>query len=166
MKHVPTFCRICEVECGVIATVEDGRITDVKADKKNPHSRGFMCTKARAMVDVVYDPDRILTPMKRVGAPGEFEPCTWDEALDDIAARLKRIIGDHGANAFAVYAGNPASFTTAGPVAVTGLRDAVGGAPCYGVNGEDHGASWPRWRCSTAPAGWHCGPICGGPTSC
>jgi formate dehydrogenase len=137
---VPTFCRICEAECGVIATVRDNRIVNVRADKDNPHSRGFMCTKAKAMVDVVDDPDRILTPMKRVGRPGEFEPCGWDEALEDIAARLKRIVRAHGGRSFAVYAGNPTGFCTAGPVALTGLRDAIGGAVSYGVNGEDHGA--------------------------
>jgi anaerobic selenocysteine-containing dehydrogenase len=139
-KQVPTFCRICEAECGVIATVEAGRIVDVKADKDNPHSRGFMCTKAKAMVDVVDDPDRILTPIKRVGGPGEFARCTWDEALDDIAARLKRIVDEHGGRSFAVYAGNPSNFCTAGPAALTGLREAIGGAISYGVNGEDHGA--------------------------
>lgn len=138
--QIPTFCRICEAECGVIATVENDKIIDVKADKDNPHSQGFMCTKAKAMVDVVDDPDRVLTPMKRVGGPGEFEPCTWDEALSDIAARLKKITDEHGGESFAVYAGNPTGFCTTGPFALTGLRDAIGGALSYGVNGEDHGA--------------------------
>jgi formate dehydrogenase len=138
--QIPTFCRICEAECGVIATVENDKIIDVRADKDNPHSQGFMCTKAKAMVEVVDDPDRVLTPMKRVGGPGEFEPCSWDDALDDIADRLKGIVDEHGGKAFAVYAGNPTGFCTTGPVALTGLRDALGGSPSYGVNGEDHGA--------------------------
>ena len=121
-----TFCRICEAECGVIAIVDKGRIVDVKADKLNRHSRGFMCTKAKAMIDVVYDPDRVLTPLKRVGAPGEFEACSWDEALDDIARRLKHITIRSGPKSFAVYAGNPTGSSTCGPFALTGLRDAIG----------------------------------------
>lgn len=135
-----TYCRICEAECGVIATVENNRIIDVRADKDSPHSQGFMCTKAKAMVDVVDDPDRVLTPLKRVGGPGEFERCSWDEALGDIARRLKKITDADGGEAFGVYAGNPAGFSTAGSFALTGLRDAIGGAVIYGVNGEDHGA--------------------------
>ncbi|MDT5356241.1 MAG: hypothetical protein QOJ56_4773, partial [Mycobacterium sp.] len=71
-----TYCRICEAGCGLLATVTDGRITDIRADKDNPHSQGFMCTKPKAMLDVVYDQDRLLTPMKRIGEPGEFEPCS------------------------------------------------------------------------------------------
>ncbi|MEW6442198.1 MAG: molybdopterin-dependent oxidoreductase [bacterium] len=138
-EHV-TFCRICEAMCGAIAIVEDGRIVDVRADNDNPHSKGFMCTKGKAMVDVVYDSDRVLAPLKRVGGPGEFEPCSWDEALDDIARRLKAIVNEHGGNSFAAYVGNPTGFSTAGPAALIGLCRAIGGAISYGVNGEDHGA--------------------------
>jgi anaerobic selenocysteine-containing dehydrogenase len=139
-QHV-TYCRICEAGCGLLATVTDGRITDIRADKDNPHSQGFMCTKAKAMVDVVYDPDRLLTPMKRVGGPGEFTPCSWDEALDAIASRLGTIIQHHGDSAFAFYIGNPAGgFDSKGPMAAAGLGAAIGSPPTYGVVGEDHGA--------------------------
>jgi anaerobic selenocysteine-containing dehydrogenase len=139
-QHV-TYCRICEAGCGLLATVTDGRITDIRADKDNPHSQGFMCTKAKAMVDVVYDPDRLLTPMKRVGGPGEFTPCSWDEALDAIASRLSTIIQHHGDSAFAFYIGNPAGgFDSKGPMSAAGLAAALGSPPTYGVVGEDHGA--------------------------
>jgi anaerobic selenocysteine-containing dehydrogenase len=137
MTEIATFCRVCEAECGVVATVEDGRIVDVKADRENPHSQGFMCTKAKAMVEVTEDPDRVLTPLRRVGGPGEFAPVSWDEALDDIAARLKRIVDEHGPNAFATFSGNPAAFDVSGSFACSGFRDAVGSELNYGINGED-----------------------------
>src|SRR5262249_24495715 len=96
-----------------------------------------MCTKPKAMIEILNDPDRVTTPLKRVGAPGEFEPVSWDEALDDIAQRLKRIVGEHGPNAFATHVGNPSAFDACGGMAATGLREAIGSPWSYGVNGED-----------------------------
>lgn len=93
--------------CGLVAEVESGKITRLLPDRENPHSEGFMCVKAPAMKEVVYDPDRVLVPLKRSGAPGEFAPVSWDEALDDIAARLDRIVRRDGTSAVAAYIGNP-----------------------------------------------------------
>ena len=64
-----TYCRICEPMCGLIATVEDGKLVKLRADKDDPHTKGFFCTKGVAMEQVVNDPDRLTTPMKRVGGP-------------------------------------------------------------------------------------------------
>jgi anaerobic selenocysteine-containing dehydrogenase len=139
-RECVTFCRICEAQCGVIATVRDGKIVDVRADKDNPHSRGFMCTKAKAMVDVVDDIDRVRRPLKRVGAPGEFVEVSWDEALDDIARRLKDITRRYGGGSFATYTGNPTGFDPIGTMAIGALREAVGTRLNYATNGEDHGA--------------------------
>lgn len=136
-----TYCRICEASCGLIATVEDDRIVDVRGDPDHVHSRGFSCTKPKAMLEIVDDPDRLLTPMKRVGGPGEFQPVSWDEALGDIAQRLGRIIDTGGPSAFATFTGNPATFSTAGTIAVEAFRTAIGSDWSYGVNGED-GASF------------------------
>ncbi|MGJ3627357.1 molybdopterin-dependent oxidoreductase [Sphingomonas sp. MMS24-JH45] len=54
----------------------------------------------------------MLTPLKRVGGPGEFSPCGWDEALDDIATRLAATKATHGEDSLAIYLGNPGSFAT------------------------------------------------------
>jgi anaerobic selenocysteine-containing dehydrogenase len=136
-----TFCRICEASCGLIATVENNKILDVRGDPDNVHSRGFSCTKPKAMLDIVDDPDRLLTPMKRAGEAGEFQPVSWEEALSDIAERLGRIIERDGPSAFATFTGNPATFSTAGTIAVEAFRRAIGSEWNYGVNGED-GASF------------------------
>lgn len=135
-----TFCRICEPGCGLIATVEGDRITDVRGDPDNPHSQGFMCVKARAMLDIVDDPDRVLTPLKRVGGPGVFEPVSWDEALDDIASRLKALVDRHGPTAYATFIGNPSFYSAAGSMGAEGLRHAIGSPWNYSINGEDAGA--------------------------
>ncbi|MCV7286579.1 molybdopterin-dependent oxidoreductase [Mycolicibacterium wolinskyi] len=108
-EHKATFCRICEPLCGMIATVEDGRLTALRPDKDHPLSAGFACQKGIAFAEVVNDPDRVTTPLRRTDSG--FVPVGWDEALDDIAARLTRIHRRHGSGAVAWYMGNPAAFS-------------------------------------------------------
>lgn len=107
-QHV-TYCRICEALCGVIATVEDGRLVTLRPDDDNPLSRGRVCPKGIAMADVQNDPDRVLTPLRR-RPDGGFDEVDWDTALTDISARLRRIVDQHGGGAVAHYLGNPAAF--------------------------------------------------------
>jgi anaerobic selenocysteine-containing dehydrogenase len=104
-----TFCRICEPLCGMVATVTDGQLTALRPDKDHPLSAGFACPKGIAFTDVVNDPDRVLTPLRR--GPHGFEPVSWDTALDDIAARLTAIHRRHGSRAIGWYFGNPAAFS-------------------------------------------------------
>jgi len=106
-----TFCRVCEPACGLVATVEDGRLVALAADKAHPVSRGFVCNKGLYGADLHNDPDRLKVPLKRV-APGRFEPVGWDDALADIAQRLHTTIDHHGAGAVAAYTGNPAAFNS------------------------------------------------------
>jgi anaerobic selenocysteine-containing dehydrogenase len=110
VEHRPTFCRICEPLCGMIATVEDGRLTALRPDKDHPLSRGFACQKGIAFTEIHNDPDRITVPLRRRG-DGEFEEVSWDDALDDIAARLSDIVRRHGSGAVGWYMGNPGAFS-------------------------------------------------------
>ncbi|MDF2830308.1 MAG: formate dehydrogenase, partial [Mycobacterium sp.] len=109
VEYKPTFCRICEPLCGMIATVEDGRLMALRPDSDHPLSAGFACQKGIAFTEVVNDPDRVTTPLRR--RDGGFEPVSWDEALGDIAARCTDIHRRHGSGAFAWYMGNPAAFS-------------------------------------------------------
>jgi anaerobic selenocysteine-containing dehydrogenase len=109
IEHKPTFCRICEPLCGMIATVDDGRLVALRPDKDHPLSSGFACQKGIAFTEVVNDPDRVTTPLRR--GPNGFEQVTWDEALTDIAARLSAILRRHGSGAIGWYMGNPAAFS-------------------------------------------------------
>jgi formate dehydrogenase len=106
-----TFCRLCEAQCGMVVRVEGGEIAKVSPDRAHPVSEGHICVKGPGMASITYDPDRVLTPLKRVGGPGEFEPVSWDEALDDIAARLKAITAQDPTGV-GIFTGNPASFAT------------------------------------------------------
>ncbi len=113
--EIPTFCRVCEPACGLIAHVKDGELVRLRPDKDHPVTRGFACNKGLAGDEIHRDPDRVDYPLRRC-ADGEFERISWDEAITEIAARLKAIQNEHGANAFAPYIGNPTAFNTlAGP---------------------------------------------------
>jgi anaerobic selenocysteine-containing dehydrogenase len=72
VEYKPTLCRICEPLCGMIATVEDGRLTALRPDADHPQSAGFACRKGIAFTEVVNDPDRVTTPLRR--RDGGFEP--------------------------------------------------------------------------------------------
>lgn len=89
-----TMCDICTPgpQCGVDAYVKDGRIIKLEGTDGFPVSNGRLCTKGASGRQYIYREDRIRTPMKRVGPKGSdtFEPITWDEALDTIAAALLR----------------------------------------------------------------------------
>ena len=108
MKHVVhAACpHDCPDACGVLITIEDGRATRIQGDPEHPVTRGFLCAKVAKYLDRVYSPDRVLYPMRRVipkgpcgaGAPARevFERISWDEALDEITHRFRRIIAEHG----------------------------------------------------------------------
>ncbi|MDH6244678.1 molybdopterin-dependent oxidoreductase [Mycobacterium sp. OTB74] len=108
-EHKLTFCRICEPLCGMIATVEDGRLVALRPDKDHPLSSGFACQKGIAFSEVHNDPDRVTTPLRRT--PTGFEPVSWDVALADISSRLEIILRTYGSGAVGWYMGNPAAFS-------------------------------------------------------
>lgn len=138
-EHV-TFCRLCEAHCGLVAHVRNGRVVKLAADRDNPHSQGHVCVKGTSAAAVTYDPDRVLRPLKRTGAAGEFEPVSWDEALSDIAARLKGIRQESGPEAIATYLGNPTSFSNENFVTQLELAASMGSTRQYGASSQDTNA--------------------------
>ena len=83
-EHV-SFCRICEPACGMIATVEDGRLVKIRPDQDHPVTKGFSCPKGIEFTNVQNDPDRLLYPMRRTAA-GDFEQISWGVAIAEIGA--------------------------------------------------------------------------------
>src|SRR5688572_21518373 len=83
----------CPDTCGMIITVRDGRAVELRGDPDHPFTRGFLCQKVSRYLERVYHPERLLHPMKRVGAKGEgkFARITWDEAGDIIAKKFREI---------------------------------------------------------------------------
>ncbi|GAA1603347.1 MULTISPECIES: molybdopterin-dependent oxidoreductase [Kribbella] len=100
-----TSCNLCEAICGVLVTVEDGRVTDIRGDESDPLSRGHICPKAVALRDLQDDPDRLTTPVRRT--TDGWQPIAWDAAYELIADRLTQIQREHGRNSVGVYLGNP-----------------------------------------------------------
>jgi len=150
-EHV-TYCRICEPLCGMVATVEDGRVTKLRPDADHPLSRGFACPKGIAMTEVQNDPDRVLYPLRRVrgGANGSrsngagsdhvpegFERVTWEEALDDIGNRLRAVRERHGGESVGWYMGNPGAFSYSHPLWVKGFLDGLGSHHLYSASSQD-----------------------------
>jgi len=83
----------CPDTCALLTTVENGRATKVQGNPAHPMTDGVLCTKVSRYAERTYHPERVLQPLKRVGpkGSGQFEPVSWDAALEDIAARLKAI---------------------------------------------------------------------------
>ena len=93
---IPTLCFNCEAGCGLLAYVDkdDMKIRKIEGNPLHPGSRGRNCAKGWVTLNQVNDPDRILYPLKRVGkrGEGEWERVSWDEVLDDLAARIRKSI--------------------------------------------------------------------------
>src|SRR2546429_2463704 len=87
----------CPDTCGMLVTVEDGVATKIQGDPSMPFTDGTLCTKVAHYLERTYAPDRLQHPMKRVGkkGAGKFKRIGWDEALDEIATRLKALAADN-----------------------------------------------------------------------
>jgi formate dehydrogenase len=132
-----TYCRICEPLCGLVATVEDGEVTRLRPDPDHPLSKGFACPKGIAMAAVQNDPDRVTHPLRKRADGNGFERVSWDEALDDIGRRLKRLIADHGPQSVGWYYGNPSAFSYSHPIWVMGFMEAIGSRHVYSAGSQD-----------------------------
>ena len=88
----------CHGGCGVLAHIRDGKLVKIEGDPDHPWNQGRLCARALAMTQYIEHPQRLRTPLKRVGERGEgkWQPMTWNEALDLIEARMKEIRGKYG----------------------------------------------------------------------
>jgi anaerobic selenocysteine-containing dehydrogenase len=87
----------CPDTCAMLVTVEEGVATRIKGDPSMPFTDGTLCTKVAHYLERTYSPDRLQHPMRRVGkkGKGEFKRISWDEALDEIAGRLKALAAEN-----------------------------------------------------------------------
>lgn len=108
---VPTICFNCEAACGLLAYVdkETLKVRKFEGNPEHPGSRGRNCAKGPATINQVYDPERILYPMKRVGprGGGRWERVSWDEALDDLAGRIRKALVEGRRNEVMYHVGRP-----------------------------------------------------------
>jgi anaerobic selenocysteine-containing dehydrogenase len=108
---VPTICFNCEAGCGLLAYVDKDtlKIRKFEGNPEHPGSRGRNCAKGPATLNQVNDPERILYPLRRAGKRGEgkWERVTWDEALDDLAARIRKALVERRHNEIMYHVGRP-----------------------------------------------------------
>jgi formate dehydrogenase len=136
MSEHTTFCRICEPTCGMIATVEDGRLVRLRPDVDHPITKGFSCPKGIEFVHVQNDPDRLLHPMRRT-ASGEFERISWETALNEIGAKLRAVRDTYGGESIGWYAGNPSAFSHSHAIWAGGFVRGLGSKHLYTPNTQD-----------------------------
>ncbi len=107
---VKTYCaRMDHGGCGILAHVENGKITKIEGDPDSPLNRGTICAKGLAQVERLNHPDRLLYPLKRMGERGEgkWKRIAWDEALDITAGKMRETIQEEGAKAISFAQGTP-----------------------------------------------------------
>lgn len=102
-KTITTCTRDCPNSCGLIATVEDGRLVRLSGNPDHPLTGGVACHKTSKYVERVYSPERITYPMRKVD--GRWRRATWDEVLDLVADKLKSVIAESGPEAILYYQG-------------------------------------------------------------
>lgn len=110
-RKVPGMCQLCSTICGVIGYVKDGRVLKVEGNPNDPNSRGKLCARGQASLNHLYHPERLLYPLKRVGERGEgkWKRISWEEALDEIADKLKAIREQGKPEEFAFHQGRQRS---------------------------------------------------------
>ena len=105
------YCRFCVALCGVVVTTEDEQVVTVRGDGDHPLSQGYTCPKGRSLASWHDHPRRLDHPQLRRAGKGDG---TWDEVLDDLAARTRTITAESGPDAVGMYLGTGAAFDSAG----------------------------------------------------
>jgi len=108
---IPSVCFNCEAACGILAYVDKERLTvrKIEGNPAHPGSRGRTCAKGVVTPNQLEDPDRILYPLKREGerGGGRWQQVSWDEALNDIAARIRSAIVENRRHEIMYHVGRP-----------------------------------------------------------
>jgi anaerobic selenocysteine-containing dehydrogenase len=130
VRQVQGYCSLCIARCGTVATVTDGRFTRLDPDPTHP-TGAAICAKGRAAPELVYHKDRLKRPLRRTRPKGDADPgweeISWDAALDQTAAAMRRIAGQHGPEAVAFSQSSPSTTAIADSAAfVVRLMNAFG----------------------------------------
>src|SRR3989442_7958988 len=131
-------CPICEAGCGVLVTVDAAqrKVIDIRGDEDDPLSRGFVCPKSQG-VKVLREDKAVLTrPLRRRG--NDFEEIGWEEACELAAERFKDISRQHGADANAIYVGNPTAHNPGGLLYTLSCAMALGTRSLFSSTTVDH----------------------------
>ncbi len=135
METKQTFCRICEVLCGLDVTVDQDRIVEVKPNKDHVATQGYACVKGLKQHRMVHSPDRLLYPQMRQG--DSLKRASWDDTLGDIGKKVRAICDNHGPNSVAMYVGNGAGFGALHPIFAAGYMQGLGSSNMYSSATQD-----------------------------
>jgi anaerobic selenocysteine-containing dehydrogenase len=125
----PTYCKICTNQCGVVLDIEGDQIVKIKGDFEHPLSKGYTCPKGRAIGRAHHHPDAILQPLLRRG--GKQVAVSWDECLDDAAAKLRHVVDTYGPNAVGFYFGSGLGMDASGYRLADTFYKALGAPPKF-----------------------------------
>lgn len=128
-------CNLCESLCGLRVSLEDGAVKSIRGNPDDLLSRGHICAKAHALGELFHDPQRLRQPQLRVD--GEFQPTTWEHALELTAQKIREIQQKHGKNAVALYVGNPVVHAHRSSLAAQLLTAVVGTQNRFDPNSQD-----------------------------
>jgi thiosulfate reductase / polysulfide reductase chain A len=129
----PTTCWECSTCCGALATVEGGRVVDYAPNPEHPYSKGAFCIKGiRGAPGITYSPNRLLHPMRRMGARGEgrWARISWDEALTEMADKLAQVRQKYGPEA--IVGATSGAFFSRSVILALALRSM--GSPNWMIN--------------------------------
>ncbi len=136
--HKKTFCRICEVHCGLRVDFDaEGAITSLRPDREHPVSQGYVCAKGTRFLEVANHPERLMHPLVRQ-PDGTYQQVSWKEALDYFKDRIRPILKTSGPHAIAMYLGTPAIHNILGGLAYIGLARALGTRNLYSAGSQDN----------------------------
>ena len=93
LKGIPSICQLCPAHCGIIGFLEGDQLVKIGGNPNHPNNLGRLCARGLAGVNMAYDPDRITSPLIRIGerGKGHWEKISWEKAYSEIASRLKTI---------------------------------------------------------------------------
>lgn len=128
-RSVRSYCRVCIVACGVVVDAEGDRVVKIRGDFDHPMTKGYTCPKGRAMREAHHSPDALTRPMMRKN--GELAPVGWEECLDDLAGKLRKVIDTHGPNAVGVYQGGGLGLDAAGRHMAEVFYNGLGAPPKF-----------------------------------
>jgi anaerobic selenocysteine-containing dehydrogenase len=100
-------CQVCYCDCGMLTYIKDGKVIKVEGDRENPHNKGVLCAQGRSARQMLYNPNRLRYPMRRLSKEddAEFKRITWDEAIGIIAEKLQEVKKKYGSQTLAFVKG-------------------------------------------------------------
>ncbi|MEQ9497295.1 MAG: molybdopterin-dependent oxidoreductase [Deltaproteobacteria bacterium] len=130
-----TFCRICEASCGLEVDVRAGELVAIRPDTEHVATDGFVCVKGLRQHAIYASKDRVLSPRKRVN--GELVEVSWDQAIEEIGAKVRQLNGDFGPHAMALYVGTAAGFSVLHPIFAQGFFQGIGSRNIFASSTQD-----------------------------